>query len=184
MQSIKRIISSFKNTPLHPQWFAHFRSTEALRDICHGLEGIVLDIGCADSKPKAFLKPSAKYIGLDYFDTAMNWYKTKPNLFADAGRLPIKSGAIDHCLLLDVLEHLPFPATAIAEINRVLKAEGKFTLQVPFLYPIHDAPLDFHRWTEFGLMQILEQGKLQSFENQSVRTSVGNCRTQHVHCVK
>ena len=157
MQHLKRIISLFKNTPVHPQWFAYFRAPGALRNICKELNGTVLDIGCADSKPKALLPADATYIGLDYYDTATNWYQTKPDLFGDAAQLPIKSEAIDNCLLLDVLEHLPMPAQAISEINRVLKANGRFTLQVPFLYPIHDAPLDFHRWTEFGLTQILEQ---------------------------
>ncbi|MEM7466805.1 MAG: class I SAM-dependent methyltransferase [Pseudomonadota bacterium] len=156
MSTLKKIISSLKFTPLHPQWFAHFRASKGLKNICQNLNGTVLDIGCADSKPKDYMPSSVNYIGLDYYDTATNWYKTKPNLFGDAAQLPINSSAIDHCLLLDVLEHLPVPSKAIAEINRILKPDGKFFLQVPFLYPIHDAPLDFHRWTEFGLCQILE----------------------------
>lgn len=157
MKTLKSLVSLLKNTPLHPQWFAYFREPKALSRVCQDLEGIVLDIGCADSKPKQYLPSKAEYIGLDYYDTATEWYKTNPNLFADAARLPIKSATIDTCLLLDVLEHLPSPRSAIAEANRVLKSNGKFYLQVPFLYPIHDAPLDFHRWSEFGLSQILER---------------------------
>ena len=54
-------------------------------------------------------------------------------------------------LLLDVLEHLPDPHIAIREAWRVLGYDGKLILKVPCLYPLHDAPRDFQRWTTFGL---------------------------------
>ncbi len=28
-------------------------------------------------------------------------------------------------------------------------------LQVPFVYPLHDAPFDFQRWTRYGLTRLL-----------------------------
>lgn len=114
---------------------------------------MVLDIGCADGKPRQYLPAKTQYIGLDYFDTASNWYKTRPTVFGDAQQLPFPDGAVDHVLLLDVLEHIPDPQRCLAEIFRVLKVGGALTVQVPFMYPIHDAPLDFHRWTQFGLRQ-------------------------------
>jgi hypothetical protein len=43
------------------------------------------------------------------------------------------------------------------EIQRVLTGEGSLFLKVPFLYPIHDAPSDFHRWTSFGLCQLAKR---------------------------
>lgn len=153
---LKKLINTLKHTPFHPQWFAHFREAQALQEICDDLSGTVLDIGCADSKPKNYLNSDTWYIGLDYYHTATKWYKTQPSVFADAKKIPIKSASIDCCLLLDVLEHLAEPADAITEINRVLKKDGKFIVFVPFMYPIHDAPLDFGRWTEFGLVKLLE----------------------------
>ena len=118
---------------------------------CSELSGLVLDIGCADGKPSRYLPDNAQYVGLDYFDTASNWYKTRPSVFGDAQQLPFPDDVFDHVLLLDVLEHIPDPERCLAEIFRVLKPGGTLTIQVPFMYPIHDAPLDFHRWTRFGL---------------------------------
>lgn len=148
---LKALLQRLRTTPLHPQWFAFLGEEKKLENACETLTGVVLDIGCADGKPRAYLPDDAQYIGLDYYDTATGWYGTRPSVFGDAQQLPIASASIDHVLLLDVLEHLPEPDRCLGEIARVLKPGGALTIQVPFLYPIHDAPLDFHRWTRHGL---------------------------------
>jgi len=107
-------------------------------------------------------------VGLDYFDTASNWYKTRPSVFGDAQQLPFSNGAIDHALLLDVLEHIPDPERCLAEIGRVLRPGGTLTIQVPFMYPIHDAPLDFHRWTCFGLRRAAGQAGFEVGQEMAI----------------
>lgn len=144
-------LDKLKRTPFHPQWFSFFREEGFLGEICADLTGVVLDIGCADAKPRKYLPGAATYIGIDHYSTATGWYATRPDLFADASALPLKNSSIDHALLLDVLEHLPHPERCLDEVHRILRAAGSLTIQVPFLYPIHDAPLDFHRWTRHGL---------------------------------
>lgn len=151
------VLRQLKNTPLHPQWFAFLGQSSNLRDMCKGLSGLVLDIGCADGKPRNYLPEDANYVGLDYFDTATKLYRTRPSVFGDARQLPLENAAVDHVLLLDVLEHIPDPDRCLAEIFRVLKPGGTLTVQVPFMYPIHDAPYDFHRWTSFGLRRAAER---------------------------
>ncbi len=94
-------------------------------------------------------------IGLDYYQTATHWYGTQPDVYGDAQTLPFADNSMDTVLLLDVLEHLPHPKDCISEIVRVLKPTGILVLQVPFIYPIHDAPLDFQRWTQYGLEQLV-----------------------------
>lgn len=93
-------------------------------------------------------------MGLDFFSTAVGWYGTRPQVFGDGQRLPFAAGGFDTVLLLDVLEHLPDPPACLKEIHRVLAPGGRVVVQVPFLYPIHDAPLDFHRWTLHGLRSL------------------------------
>ena len=148
---LREFLGLLKKTPFHPQWFAFMREDRKLRATCAELSGLVLDIGCADGKPRQYLPADTEYVGLDYYDTASNWYKTRPSIFGDAQQLPFPEGAVNHVLLLDVLEHIPDPERCLAEISRVLKPGGTLTIQVPFMYPIRDAPLDFHRWTRFGL---------------------------------
>jgi SAM-dependent methyltransferase len=148
---LRNFLSLLRNTPFHPQWFAFFREAKSLKRTCASLTGVVLDIGCADAKPRQLMPEGVNYIGLDYYATATEWYGTRPDVFADARELPLPDSSIDHALLLDVLEHVPNPERCIAELSRVLKKNGTLTIQVPFLYPVHDAPLDFQRWTRHGL---------------------------------
>jgi SAM-dependent methyltransferase len=148
-----KLLKDLIKTPFHPQWFAMLRENEGLREMCGSLSGLVLDIGCAERKPRAFLPDEADYVGLDYFDTATAWYGTRPDVFGDAQQLPFGSESVDHVLLMDVLEHIPEPDLCLGEIHRVLKPGGTLSMQIPFMYPVHDDPLDFHRWTRSGLQR-------------------------------
>lgn len=151
--ALKKLSILLRSTPLHPQWFVFRGQPAMLRNICGNLDGLVADIGCADSKPRKYIPPTVDYIGIDYYKTASDWYLTKPDLYANAQALAIRSDSINHALLLDVLEHIPDPDKCLSEIFRILKPAGSLTIQVPFLYPVHDAPLDFLRWTRYGLLQ-------------------------------
>ena len=151
LDAVRAIVDKLRKTPLHPQWFALRHESSFIKSCCAELDGIVVDIGCAAGRPQHYLPAGASYLGMDYFATATEWYETRPNIYADAQALPLREESVDHALLLDVMEHLPEPERCLAEIHRVLKPQGSLTLQVPFIYPIHDAPLDFHRWTQHGL---------------------------------
>ena len=153
LDRLRKFASHFRKTPLHPQWLAFMHADENLRDICRDLSGTVLDVGSAEGHPRRYLPDDVTYVALDYYATASAWYGTRPDVYGDAQALPIADGSVDHALLLNVLEHLPRPNRCLEELNRVLERGGSLTVQVPFLYPIHDAPLDFHRWTRYGLLQ-------------------------------
>ncbi|MBI4301044.1 MAG: class I SAM-dependent methyltransferase [Chloroflexi bacterium] len=59
---------------------------------------------------------------------------------ADIGKLPYAEAQFDVVLVFDVLEHLPEPAQAIKEINRVLKPGG----MLHALVPCEGQPLTLH----------------------------------------
>lgn len=164
----RSLIAKLRNTPLHPQWFAFFREARSLKKTCSDLSGVILDIGCADAKPRQYLSREAQYYGVDYYSTAKSWYGTRPDLYADAQLLPLCDASVDHSLLLDVLEHIPDPDRCLSELHRTLKRGGSLTIQVPFLYPVHDAPLDFSRWTRFGLLQVAEKHGFRIEEEKAI----------------
>lgn len=164
-KTVKAFLARFRSTPIHPQWFVYRGERKKRKEILRWMKGIVLDIGCADGRIKQFLPENVSYIGLDYYTTAVNWYNTRPDIFGDAHDLPIASGSIDSVLLLDVLEHLHDPEKALSEVARVLTPGGVLYLQVPFMYPEHDAPLDYQRWTQNGIRYL---GAHHSFDVCSV----------------
>ncbi len=72
--------------------------------------------------------------------------------------LPFGEKEFDTVLCISVLEHLEDPLIAVEEMNRVLKVGGKIIVSVPFMFPIHEAPNDYWRFTKFGLKKLFSDG--------------------------
>ena len=53
------------------------------------------------------------------------------DLVADGTRLPFRDGGIGNLVLFDVFHHLPYPARALAEAQRVLAIGGRMILCEP-----------------------------------------------------
>lgn len=78
----------------------------------------------------------------------------------DANSLPIKSGAFDVVMALEVLEHMPDPQKMLDEASRVLRAGGRLIITVPFMFGVHDYR-DYHRFTPLGFAQMLEKSEFR-----------------------
>jgi SAM-dependent methyltransferase len=70
-------------------------------------------------------------------------------------------------LCTEVLEHLPEPQKAVDEIFRVLKPGGTLLLTTRFLFPIHDAPHDYFRFTKYGLRYLLRGFEILKLEEET-----------------
>jgi len=149
---LRDIAKILRRTPLHPQWLMGRRSVpNGLTE----LQGTVLDIGAADRWIARHLPAATNYIALDYPSTGRDLYAARPDVFADGANLPFADSTIDHIVCLEVLEHVRWPDKLLAEVARVLKPGGQLFLSMPFLYPVHDAPHDYQRYTSHGLARSL-----------------------------
>ncbi len=169
---IRNWLRPLLQTPFHPQWFMTKRGGQKLAWVKRHSTGRTLDVGCADGAMANVLAPECDYVGLDYPETALKLYRTKPSVFGDAAHLPLASGSFDTVMLLDTLEHVALPDAAITEASRVLKPEGLLLITIPFAYPVHDAPHDFQRFTEFGLRSRAKNAGLEIIEMSPIGSGI------------
>lgn len=117
-----------------------------------------LDIGSGDKYYREFF-PNSKYIDIDP--------ARSPDVVADAHALPFPDKTFEQIVCTEVLEHLHTPEKALNEMWRVLKPGGRLILTTRFIFPIHDAPGDYFRFTEYGLRHLLRGWKIQDFRAEA-----------------
>jgi SAM-dependent methyltransferase len=146
-------------TPLKP-WFAQgigYRIVLKLRELLtrqivrerlrafvatYRTEECILDLGCGNSN---YTKYFPNRIGIDIVS------KAGISVVGDAHNLPFRANAFSMILSTEMLEHVQEPQRVIDEIQRILKPEGKLVLTTRFIFPLHDTPNDFYRFTQYGL---------------------------------
>jgi ubiquinone/menaquinone biosynthesis C-methylase UbiE len=88
--------------------------------------------------------------------------------FCDLNKsLPFPDNFFDTIILSDVLEHIAEPGLLFGEMRRILQQKGKILMNVPFYHPVHEAPYDFFRYTEFALYKFADKSNLQVLELSS-----------------
>lgn len=147
----------------HPQFFLKKYNNTAILLAEKYATGTLLDIGCGRMPYKKKLLSNIKqYIGLDSPITAKLYHgENKPDIFADANKIPLSNKSIDTILSLQVLEHLSAPQKSLSEIKRLLKKNGLLILSTVQYYPLHDEPYDFYRYTKYGLINLLKEQDLK-----------------------
>ena len=109
----------------------------------------ILDLGCG-SNPSYHKSMKGKIICLDIIKT------NKTHIISDADKLPFKPNSFDKIISVNSFYYFKNPFNVVKSINKILKKGGKLVLVLPFYYPIHDAPDDKYRFTEYGLRTLLE----------------------------
>jgi len=155
----------------HPNEAVHnriaYRVMEQVLEYAAGryARGRLLDIGCG-SKPwrGLFAAHVDEHIGIDFVPSERN--PDAVDIIAGAYDVPLPDEDADTLLLTSVLEHLEEPERGIAEAFRLLKPGGHVILTAPFIWPIHEAPRDFFRYSLFGLRHLLEEAGFEVLEVQ------------------
>lgn len=92
-----------------------------------------------------------------------------PDMVADIEDLAaVGDASVEVVICVEVLEHVRHPHQAIAELFRILKPGGLVVGSVPFILGIHDHPIDYFRFTRFGLLQLFSD-----FEQHTLRERNG-----------
>ncbi|MDX2054576.1 MAG: class I SAM-dependent methyltransferase [Polyangiaceae bacterium] len=134
--------------PLHLHLAPVWLKLEATLKTCRGR---VLDVGCGLQPYRAFLDVAqTEYIGLDREGPL-----SRPTLVGNAEAIPLPDSSVDVVLSTQVLEHLPEPALALKEALRVLRPGGRLILSVPGVWPAHETPHDYWRFTRDGVVHLM-----------------------------
>ncbi len=118
--------------------------------------GSVLDYGCG-SKPYKSLFNYREYVGVDIDNPGHSHESENVDIFYDGLNLPFANNTFDSCFSSEVFEHIFDIDTALKEIKRVLKTNGKLLITTPFVWDEHEVPHDYCRYTSFGLKNVLER---------------------------
>lgn len=108
----------------------------------------VLDVGSGGSSYQRFF-PNRLSVDIDP--------ARKPDVVADAHSLPFKEGEFGFVLSTEMLEHVQDPKKVVSELMRVLRPGGTLVLTTRFVYPLHDAPHDYWRFTKYGLRELFKE---------------------------
>lgn len=139
---------------------------QAIRRCSSHLRGRCLDVGCGDQPYRPLLlQPPFQIHELLGLDRAGDRCQQKPpDLVWMDGKIPLPDASIDSALCTEVLEHCPNPAELLAEVHRVLRPGSSLVLTLPFLWPLHEVPHDWCRYTPFALRQMLVEAGFQVHE--------------------
>ncbi len=136
------------------------------------LSGSILDLG-GDTRSEY----QSLFLGEYNITTANMSDESEPDVRCDLEKpLPVKDASYNGVLLINVLEHIFDYRRLLEESARVLKTKGKILVVVPFLFPYHPSPNDFHRYTSAALERALSSAGFEDIEVTSLGSGVFSVR--------
>lgn len=139
---------------VNPFWLCRRALYRAIQFHALQFHGDVLDFGCGSKPYAVFFGTCSSYTGLEY-DTLGNRARKSASLFYDGITIPLDDAAVDGVLSTQTLEHVSNPEHIVSEWARVLRPGGKLLITVPLMWPEHEMPNDFQRYTMNGIKALL-----------------------------
>lgn len=127
--------------------------------IAHATDKKVLDIGAGANSPYAEYFPNRVTVDIKP--------ERNPDIVGDITNLPIEDNSYEFILCTEVIEHVWDFQTAIKEMHRILKPGGTCILTTRFLFPIHEVPDDYWRFSRFALEKLFEDWSEVKVESET-----------------
>lgn len=141
----------------NPYYSIRRRLLQSVRQYAGQVEGgRMLDLGCG-SKPYRALFTVDEYIGLDVAVSGHDHFDSKIDVYYDGKNIPFPDGHFDTVLSSEVFEHVFELDDLLKEINRVTRPGGSLLITLPFIWPEHEVPYDYARYTSYGIVDLLER---------------------------
>lgn len=119
------------------------------------LDAVVLDVGAGRGRFRQLFE-NTHYVAVDLFP-----YRSVDVVCDVVSDCPFAPASVDVVLLSNVLEHIYDAHSLLQALSIVVKPNGRLIIAVPFSIPVHQAPLDFQRYTQFGLARLLTEHQFE-----------------------
>ncbi len=120
----------------------------AIQEYCSADQEIV-NIGAGGAIKDVLTREGVRFKEIDIDE------KRRPDIVCSVEDMAVfKTSSVDVFFCMEVLEHVQNPFSAVTEITRVLKPGGVMIGSTPFMFPIHDEPYDFYRYTKYGIQHL------------------------------
>lgn len=135
----------------------------AVTELKPKLHGSIVDLGCGTMPYKKFLfsEKIETYIGVDLKEADY-----QPDIYWDGKTIPLSDSSADFVIATEFFEHYFETELVLSEIKRILKPGGTLFFTVPWVWPLHEVPYDYHRFTPFALGKKVE---LVGFSNSVIK---------------
>ena len=125
----------------------------------HATTERVLDVGSGAGSSLDHLFPNRVTVDIDP--------DKQPEIVADGHDLPFPDGEFGFVLSTEMLEHVKDPKRVAAELMRVLRPNGRLLLTTRFVYPVHDSPHDYWRFTRYGLRELFTGWRIVEIRSET-----------------
>ncbi|MEO5562034.1 MAG: class I SAM-dependent methyltransferase [Chitinophagaceae bacterium] len=152
-----RVPKAFNPGLNHTFYFLRTFLYKKVREHAPDLSGKLLDFGCGSKPYQSLFTNVTEYVGLDFASEGHSHEKESIDVFYDGKTIPFPDEYFDSVLSSEVFEHVFNLAEILPEINRVMKPGAKILITCPFVWPEHEVPVDFARYTVFALQHMLQK---------------------------
>ncbi len=149
----------------NPFWLCRRALYKILSDLAPHLKGRILDFGAGSQPYRSLLINATEYLSLEY-DTPDNRLRKTADIFYDGWTIPLDDDSLDGLLSTQTLEHVPNPQRIVQEWARVLRPGGMVLVTVPFMWPEHEMPYDFQRYTTGGIRGLVKEAGFEVVEQR------------------
>jgi len=130
--------------------------TRHLPRVADRQKGILLDLGCGQQPYQSIYKGLFKQVV-----TGDSELRSRINARLSSVALPFRDNSFDVVLISEVIEHIDEVSLTLSEISRILRPGGHLFITWPFMWPLHELPRDYTRFTEYGMERLLANSGLQ-----------------------
>lgn len=81
----------------------------------------------------------------------------------------LENNKYDLVLCCNVIEHVYENNEIALNLKKLVKKNGYLLVSVPFIYPLHDEPGDFWRYTEHNLKKMFKDFHIEEFQFNGLR---------------